>query len=159
MGQSCETAWQGRSLQTSIPISTWRKPTILHWKLCSVSVFIAVLISKLQNPRETRQGDQSFLEKCTIIFRSWTILEFKAQQLLDNLMQNSFKRKLEWYQWKYLSVPNWKVTLCWLHIKLIWFHPRPQTSLTQKSTLKHVVSYKCCMKPSRLKLWPSANLS
>ena len=38
-------------------------------------------------------------------------------------------------------------------------HPRPQTSLTQKSTLKHVVSYKCCMLPSRLKLWPSANLS
>ena len=31
-------------------------------------------------------------------------------------------------------------------------HPRPQTSLTQRSTFKHVVSYKSCMKPSRSKL-------
>ena len=29
-------------------------------------------------------------------------------------------------------------------------HPRPQTGLTQKSLLTHVVSYKSCMKPSTL---------
>ena len=31
-------------------------------------------------------------------------------------------------------------------------HPRPQTGLTQKSVLKHVVSYKSCMKAGTLKL-------
>ena len=47
----------------------------------------------------------------------------------------------------------------WYEPALLLSHPRPRTSLTQKSTFKHVVSYKCCMKPSRSKLWPSANLS
>ena len=75
------------------------------------------------------------------------------------------------------SVPNFRFkspdNVDWLHwwtcgsqlYRLLWWsgklatHPRPQTSLTQKSPYKHVVSYKCCMKPSRSKLWPSANLS
>ena len=39
---------------------------------------------------------------------------------------------------------------CSLNVEVLVVHPRPQTSL--KSTLKNVVSYKCCMLPSRSKL-------
>ena len=37
-------------------------------------------------------------------------------------------------------------------------HPRPGTCLTQRLVLKHVVSYKSCMKPGRTRIWGWSNL-